>query len=331
MRDEGYVYVIENQITKKVYVGISSSYQTRWYQHKLFLNKNSHHSIRLQRAWNKYGEENFIFRLIDQCPLDDLYRREIKYILQYNSYVNGYNMTKGGEGGDWRVVLQYDRVGQLIKRYNSITFASDENKINHTYIWNACNNKQQTAGNFQWCYEGDEDRIKTKCRSQSKVQKVYQYSDKGILIAEHSNAMEAAKVLSIKTVKSYKSVAINIRKACRNKYAFAHDYYWRFTESDRIEIISKEQKKENQLSEIRNRDKYKRKGASIIQYSLKNRFIEEYAEIDEVRKVWGPKWHAIAQCLQGRQKTSHGFIWKYKTRRLYIKREIIVMTKERKN
>lgn len=36
----------------------------RWKQHKNDLNNNMHHSNYLQRAWTKYGENNFNFKLM---------------------------------------------------------------------------------------------------------------------------------------------------------------------------------------------------------------------------------------------------------------------------
>ncbi len=62
------VYVIRNLINKNFYLGSTTCDKRRWYTHKLELRNQRHDNIRLQRAWNKYGAENFEFELI--CEVD---------------------------------------------------------------------------------------------------------------------------------------------------------------------------------------------------------------------------------------------------------------------
>lgn len=99
------IYVIANQTTQKVYVGQScgaGGIRGRWRQHLSSLRRGRHSNLKLQRAWNKYGENAFVFLVIetvdvvDQSMLDEL---EVKHIKAYNSFVNGYNMTTGGNAG----------------------------------------------------------------------------------------------------------------------------------------------------------------------------------------------------------------------------------------
>ncbi|MEN6292413.1 MAG: GIY-YIG nuclease family protein, partial [Methanobacterium sp.] len=60
------VYKISNKIDGKSYYGSSKNIEKRWLRHKNELNKNKHINILLQRAWNKYGEENFIFSVVEE-------------------------------------------------------------------------------------------------------------------------------------------------------------------------------------------------------------------------------------------------------------------------
>lgn len=85
------IYKIENKVNNKVYIGSSKNINTRWGQHKNMLNNNKHHSIKLQRAWNKYGEANFIFEVIEECDIEKLLYLEQFYIDKYKSYYEGYN------------------------------------------------------------------------------------------------------------------------------------------------------------------------------------------------------------------------------------------------
>jgi len=93
------IYKIVNKINGKMYVGSASNFHDRWIKHTNLLNKNKHHSIKLQRAWNKYGFDNFNFEIIEICELfkDILIEREQHYIDLYDSFNNGYNcLPKAG-------------------------------------------------------------------------------------------------------------------------------------------------------------------------------------------------------------------------------------------
>ena len=55
------VYFIKNKINGKFYVGHSIDIKYRFRRHLYELKRNIHHCQYLQRAWNKYGEENYEF------------------------------------------------------------------------------------------------------------------------------------------------------------------------------------------------------------------------------------------------------------------------------
>src|SRR5712671_3867618 len=59
------IYKITCIANGKIYVGSSANLRIRWEQHCNDLRRKAHHSIHLQRAWNKYGENVFIFEIIE--------------------------------------------------------------------------------------------------------------------------------------------------------------------------------------------------------------------------------------------------------------------------
>ena len=95
------IYKIENRVNHKIYIGQSVDIYTRWYNHKHSLCNGIHYNTHLQKSWDKYGEDNFEFYVIQECAENDLNHLEIEYISQYRSYDGrfGYNLTFGGEGG----------------------------------------------------------------------------------------------------------------------------------------------------------------------------------------------------------------------------------------
>ncbi len=65
MLEKSGVYKITNIINGKIYVGGAVCFRVRWGQHKYKLKNDKHHSIHLQRSWDKYGEENFVFKILE--------------------------------------------------------------------------------------------------------------------------------------------------------------------------------------------------------------------------------------------------------------------------
>lgn len=90
------IYKIQNNINGKLYVGKSYNIKNRWNKHKYELKNNKHHSEHLQRAWNKYGKENFIFKTIVHIRKPYLLKAEQYWIDYYKSYnyENGYNSRR---------------------------------------------------------------------------------------------------------------------------------------------------------------------------------------------------------------------------------------------
>jgi len=85
------IYCIKNMLNGKMYVGKSVNTDDRLDGHMRSLNNNSHHSIKLQRAWNKYSSDNFICGVIEECDECNLDAKERYYIDLYDSHKSGYN------------------------------------------------------------------------------------------------------------------------------------------------------------------------------------------------------------------------------------------------
>jgi group I intron endonuclease len=89
------VYAIVNTINGKVYIGSTSlSFSRRWSVHLKDLQRQKHHSLALQRAFNKYGEESFSFKILAVLDGENHIEREQYYMDAFKSYKreNGYNM-----------------------------------------------------------------------------------------------------------------------------------------------------------------------------------------------------------------------------------------------
>lgn len=93
----GYIYGIKNNLNEKWYVGQSIYYPTKRWYHEIRGDKN-HGSMAISKAINKYGVDNFSFTILEEGVEEDkLDEREIFWIEQKDSYLNGYNSTRGGK------------------------------------------------------------------------------------------------------------------------------------------------------------------------------------------------------------------------------------------
>lgn len=94
------VYNIINVITNEKYIGSSSNVMQRFSVHKHNLRNNKHKNPKLQSAYNQYGENCFVFEIIEYISdIKQLKSREQHYIDLYNSVLNGYNVFPNSENG----------------------------------------------------------------------------------------------------------------------------------------------------------------------------------------------------------------------------------------
>lgn len=94
----GKVYCIQNTVNGRRYIGkTNSDLSKRFYKHCYDSNRNP--KTYLHKAISKYGKDCFKIYLIEET--NDLNVREIFWIRELNTESpNGYNLTKGGDGGD---------------------------------------------------------------------------------------------------------------------------------------------------------------------------------------------------------------------------------------
>ena len=61
------IYGIQNSITNKWYIGSCVNFHDRMRRHYYHLRHNIHHSNKLQRSWNKHGEDIFNIQILKTC------------------------------------------------------------------------------------------------------------------------------------------------------------------------------------------------------------------------------------------------------------------------
>lgn len=93
LRDSG-IYAIRNSLSGKRYIGSAVDFRGRFKAHRSALRLGKHHSEKLQRAWEKYGEEAFDFILLEVvADKRQLIQREQVWIDAFNACETGYNVS----------------------------------------------------------------------------------------------------------------------------------------------------------------------------------------------------------------------------------------------
>ena len=96
-----YIYKIENLINHKKYIGLTNNIARRRSRHFTDLRCQKHDNSFLQKEFNIYGEENFIFNIEFEGDITckEISEKEKEFIQKYDSYKNGYNQNEGGNFG----------------------------------------------------------------------------------------------------------------------------------------------------------------------------------------------------------------------------------------
>lgn len=114
----GLIYIITNLINNKVYIGQTiQTIKNRWQGHCRKACSRAEANMQIKRAIFKYGKENFKIRELERCKVENLDEREIYYINLYNSFIDGYNNTKGGRSGAKPLKLDLEQQGSCVELY----------------------------------------------------------------------------------------------------------------------------------------------------------------------------------------------------------------------
>ncbi len=94
MRNNSGIYIIRNNIDKRIYIGSAFNIRKRFNVHNSLLRRNKHHSKKLQNFYNKYGKNSLIFEVLEYCNKKVLLKKEQYYIDKYDPIKNGFNNSK---------------------------------------------------------------------------------------------------------------------------------------------------------------------------------------------------------------------------------------------
>ncbi|MEO5348947.1 MAG: NUMOD1 domain-containing DNA-binding protein [Magnetococcus sp. YQC-3] len=215
-----FIYCIGNVVNDKKYIGktIVSPWD-RFSDH--MSNAKQGRKYNFYNAIRKHGKENFYMEFVidytGKVTEKELNEIEIQMIEEFDSYNNGYNATKGGEGnsGNGKKINLYDLEGNHIRDFDSIAEASRILNLKECNIRDSCNKAVRCTSNMIFRFDGDP--VGEYISSRKKVD---QYDLDGNFIKTWNSGAEVAKELKINDG--------NIYGCCNKRQKIAGKYIFRY-------------------------------------------------------------------------------------------------------
>lgn len=291
-----YIYKATNKINGKSYIGQTIDFEHR---KKTHLNRRDGYcdpnSI-FHKALDKYGEENFDWEILATIPgkkFADAVERRMIY--DYGTYKpNGYNMTKGGDGGSmWNAIpvvcLTFD--GKFVKRYDSASEAESDG-FYYGGVLHSCRDATAQTKGYIFMYE---DEYKRK-GGRKKADKPLPNIARGIYQCDmNGNLIKKFPMISI----AEKELGINhshIVECAKGNYKSAGGYIFVYPEDFPIKDIESHKKKV--------------KGRKVFKVDPKtDEILGSYDRMSDAARELNGSHKMIHKVVDQPNKTAYGFKW----------------------
>ena len=212
---KGIIYKVTNTQTDEVYIGATSRcVDERQRDHIRKSTTGLGHDF--QNAISTYGIDAFTWEQIDTASnIDELAKKEIKYIHEFDSVNSGYNRDKGG--GFQKTIYKYNLDGSLSSTFQDLSKAANTVEADKKQISRACWSINHAFRGFLWSYEYIEPFIP---ENDSRKKEVLQYDMDGKFLVKYISVSEASKMNNIsKTC---------IARCCRGERVSTGGYRWHY-------------------------------------------------------------------------------------------------------
>lgn len=253
-----------------MYIGQSINIEKRFKDHCY----NSPSSVQyIDRSINKYGKNNFEFKILCECPEEKLDEEEKKFINLYGTYNQGYNLTKGGETSP----AKDPNVAKKISESNRCRILSEETKRKIS---------ESKKGQVPW--------NKGKKCPQLQGENHHRYGKN----------MDIGSRLKIANNKTSTGIYRVIKETCKKcKFGFNYRYEYMVNgKRNRIRSVD--------IEKLEKRVKEKGLEWIILDYDLANKIFNESKELNEKRRKEHTTGYAHVIKHKDPSMTK-GFIYRY--------------------
>lgn len=314
----------------KLYVGSASKankkfksgngFRNRWVNHINDLKSGKHDSHKLRHAYNKYGEENMYFKILEEVVPNLCVEREQFYLDTLNACKNGYNCrplaknqlglkhtqsskdNRSQKAKDKRAkylndVITYYDSGYTIKKIGKLL------GIDYTVVSKIL----------------DEHNIKIDRRGSYLKIEIFRYDRDGIFIDKWDSISSCMRATNISES--------SIRKVLNGKNYLAGGFFFskeKLAPEEMTHLMNKiyQHRKEiasesfkasftpERIESLRRNsiEHPKSRIQNIKQYDLNNTFIRSWEDSKELSQFFN--WRGVRKAMLGIQDTSQGFIWR---------------------
>jgi hypothetical protein len=114
---KGTIYCLHCISTGKKYIG--QTIQKLQYRINDHFCRSSNSQYKFHRAIRKYGKNNFIYGVIEDCDFSIINEREMYWIGVYDTFKNGYNSDTGGMNGRLLSEETKSKIQQKTSKHNN--------------------------------------------------------------------------------------------------------------------------------------------------------------------------------------------------------------------
>lgn len=300
------VYTIENLVNGKLYVGSASSdtgfncdrgFRRRWNSHLSLLRSNKHYNTKLQNSFNKYGETNFRFEILEVTSPDiaidmeqywiNILRPEynIRMVASNNkgikmSHEQKVKSSRSKGGKRFEVYLLED--DSYVGTWDLKSKCSEELNIPVTYITRCLKGERRHANGYKFKHEGDD--FTYRCRLKDRpIRKGWNHSKetKSKISKSHKG-----KKLSKETKKKLSDIMK------KRDDSFYDKFRVKYTKDQSIEHARRLTK------------------GTLYVYDKSGNFIAKYESLYELCNDLNLKANSVCAVLSGKRNSLNGYIVK---------------------
>lgn len=286
--------------SKKVYIGKSKDIEKRFKGYK-----NISYCKQQRKLYNsliKYGWEQHIFEIIEECSLEQLNEREIYWggrfeVLDKEKGLNLRELGRcGGISEETKLKIGLANKGNTNRKGQKI---SEE----HRHIISITNKGRKF----------DKETVLKRNQKLTGIKRSKESIEKGAAKRKGQKRNQTVKDNFSKQRKGILNVGSKHTQLTKDKISKANKNKPRSEETKRK--ISQTKLNNPQIMTEERKQKH-RDGSSlkkpIIQFSLDGKQLNEFNSINEAFRQTGVGKDCISACVRGKQITSGGFKWKYK-------------------